>query len=184
MTEITKQELITRGLEVTADHTFWVEELEDYKEYLKGISGVFRFGHMDEGSYLIGSADDLWLSLCTNIRMYSVGNRRMQNIIRETADVYVAVYLEPNVAIRGVYENYLHVLFNPMLKSKNVLIEPPVKKVKVSSEIIVTSEDLYYQYKEIGVSVEDLAAQHGVYPARIRYLIAKHMTDEEIEEMM
>ena len=45
MTEITKQELTTRGLEVTADHTFWIEELEDYKEYLKGMSGVYRFGH-------------------------------------------------------------------------------------------------------------------------------------------
>ena len=184
MVEITKQELITRGLEVTADHTFWIEELEDYKEYLKGMSGVFRFGHMDEGSYLIGSADDLWLSLCTNIRMYSVGNRRMQNIIRETADVYVAVYLEPNVALRGVYENYLHVLFNPSLKNKNILIEPPVKDVKESSELIVTSADLYYQYKECGVSVEELATQYGEYVARIQYLLGKHMTDEEIEEMM
>jgi len=184
MTEITKQELTTRGLEVTADHTFWIEELEDYKEYLKGISGVFRFGHMKEGSYLIGSADDLWHALCMNIRMYNNGNRRMQNIIRETEDVYVAVYLEPNVALRGVYENYLHVLFNPSLKNKNVLIELPVKEVKESSEIIVTSEDLYYQYKECGVSVEDLASQYGEYVARIQYLLGKHMTDEEIEEMM
>jgi len=139
---------------------------------------------MDEGSYLIGSADDLWLSLCTNIRMYSVGNRRMQNIIRETADVYVAVYLEPNVALRGVYENYLHVLFNPSLKNKNILIEPHVKEVKESSELIVTSADLYYQYKECGVSVEELASQYGEYVARIQYLLGKHMTDEEIEEMM
>ena len=108
----------------------------------------------------------------------------MQNIIRETEDVYVAVYLEPNVALRGVYENYLHVLFNPSLKNKNVLIEPPVKEVKESSELIVTSADLYYQYKECGVSVEELAAQYGEYVARIQYLLGKHMTDEEIEEMM
>ena len=119
-TPITERELMTRGLQLTEDFTLNIDELEAYRDDLRWFGGVYRYYSISEGELFIGSTDDLWKTLKMTINMYGNGNRKLQAAVYGKDDVYLHVYLEPNAAIRCIYEGYMHILYNPALNNKNV----------------------------------------------------------------
>ena len=193
MTEITKQELMDRGLEIAEEFLFHIEDFEDNKVDVKGIGGIYRYYSMSEGDIFIGSTDDLLKTLQMTINMYGNGNKKLQQAISALDDVYVYVYPENNAAMMEIYEGYLHTLYNPSLNNKN--IETKIKKPKKSDnpeeemteeeyELNVLSYELRDAYRE-GVTPEELAYEHNMKLARVKYLIYKRLTEpDEIENFV
>lgn len=118
--KLTTQDVLTDGLQLTADFTPNIEDLEAYRDDLRWFGGVYRYYSMSEGELFIGSTDDLWKTLKMTISRYGNGNKRLQAAIYGKDDVYLYIYLEQNPAIRCIYEGYMHILYNPSLNNKNI----------------------------------------------------------------
>lgn len=112
--------ILNNGLQLTEDFTLNTDELEAYRDDLRWFGGVYRYYSMSEGDLFIGSTDDLWKTLKMTISRYGNGNKKLQAEIFGKDDVYLYIYLEPNAAIRCIYEGYMHILHNPSLNNKNV----------------------------------------------------------------
>ena len=121
------------------------------------------------------------------IKMYSNGNKKLQQAISGKDDVYLYIYPESNATIATIYERYLHKLYDPLLNNKNVVkeIKKPKKKETQEEELTgeayelgVLSYEMLDAYRE-GATPEELAFEHNLRLARVKYLIFKRMTDPE-----
>ena len=118
--KLTALGILNNGLQLTEDFTLNIDELEAYRDDLRWFGGVYRYYSISEGELFIGSTDDLWKTLKMTISRYGNGNKKLQAAVYGKEDVYLYIYLEPNAAIRCIYEGYMHILYSPVLNNKNV----------------------------------------------------------------
>lgn len=194
MTELTKAQIMERGIELPDQYTFYVEDFEMYSEDLKGLGGVYEFRQADEGSLYVGMSEDLWTRLGNHIRLYEGGNGLLQRRLQELTDVWVVIYPEENMAWRELYESYLIIKENPQCNLKKVNIDTKTKKKpkrKTKAELEqeeweeeqLRREEMTRLFRDEGVSLSEIAEEFGITEQLAGNYIARNLTDEEAAEL-
>ena len=192
--ELTKEQIMERGIELPDPYTFYAEELEAYREDLRSIGGVYQFRHADEDSLYVGISDDIWTRLCNHVRMYGGGNGLLQRKLQELEDVWIVVYPEPNLAWRELYESYLIIKENPSCNIKKVSVETkskaPLKRLTKAEKLYqeayeetLRREEMTRLFKEERVPLSEIAEEFRITEAQAGNYIARNLTEDEILEL-
>lgn len=191
--QLTKEQIMTIGIQLPEPYTFYVEDFEAYSEDIKGLGGIYEFRQADEGSLYVGMSEDLWTRLANHIRLYEGGNGMLQRKLQELTDVWIVLYPEEDVAWRELYESYLIIKENPQCNLKKVSMKTKAKKPKRKTKAELEQEEWEEEqlrrqemtrlFKDEGVPLSEIAEEFGITERLAGNYIARNLTDEEADEL-
>lgn len=188
VTKITKEEFMARGLEVTGDwYEFYLKDLAQYGQDLKRKGGIYHFHHEIEGSLYVGISSDLWKRLNSHSKLHQTGNLALQDMIRQLDEIILTVYMEPNLAWREIFENYLISANDPVcnVNKRNIELEGDLYNDRSGqskadefeqdqiSEETIRRLTMYHMYVNRNIPLQEIAEEFGESPLRVKFLISQ-----------